>query len=96
MTAGLRAGDGVGLGIIDVVVEGGTIAACTGVGTIIPACLRTASSSATMAASPATNPERLPASEARVKTHLLRAFQKLAMSDLTAAVTTAMPTGLLD
>ena len=32
--------------------------ACTGRGTIIPACLRTSSSSATSAGSPATNPAR--------------------------------------
>lgn len=35
-------------------------------------------------------------SEATVKTHLLRAFQKLGVSDRTAAVTTAMSLGLLD
>jgi DNA-binding NarL/FixJ family response regulator len=34
-------------------------------------------------------------SEATVKTHLLRAFQKLGVSDRTAAVTTAMSLGLL-
>ncbi len=34
------------------------MAACTGVGTIIPACLRTASSSAISSASPATKPAR--------------------------------------
>ena len=34
-----------------------------GPGTIIPACLRTASSSATTLASPATKPARYPASE---------------------------------
>jgi DNA-binding NarL/FixJ family response regulator len=35
-------------------------------------------------------------SEATVKTHLLRAFNKLDVSDRTAAVTTAMALGLLD
>jgi len=35
-------------------------------------------------------------SEATVKTHLLRAFHKLGVSDRTAAVTTAMALGLLD
>jgi DNA-binding NarL/FixJ family response regulator len=35
-------------------------------------------------------------SEATVKTHLLRAFHKLGVSDRTAAVTTAMSLGLLD
>ncbi|MGV0745449.1 response regulator [Mycolicibacterium sp. XJ870] len=35
-------------------------------------------------------------SEATVKTHLLRAFHKLGVSDRTAAVTTAMSIGLLD
>lgn len=35
-------------------------------------------------------------SEATVKTHLLRAFNKLGVSDRTAAVTTAMSMGLLD
>ncbi len=34
-------------------------------------------------------------SEATVKTHLLRAFHKLGVSDRTAAVTTAMSLGLL-
>jgi ATP/maltotriose-dependent transcriptional regulator MalT len=34
-------------------------------------------------------------SEATVKTHLLRAFNKLGVSDRTAAVTTAMSLGLL-
>lgn len=34
--------------------------------------------------------------EATVKTHLLRAFNKLGVSDRTAAVTTAMSLGLLD
>jgi ATP/maltotriose-dependent transcriptional regulator MalT len=34
-------------------------------------------------------------SEATVKTHLLRAFNKLGVSDRTAAVTTAMSQGLL-
>jgi ATP/maltotriose-dependent transcriptional regulator MalT len=34
-------------------------------------------------------------SEATVKTHLLRAFGKLGVSDRTAAVTTAMSMGLL-
>jgi ATP/maltotriose-dependent transcriptional regulator MalT len=34
-------------------------------------------------------------SEATVKTHLLRAFNKLGVSDRTAAVTTAMALGLL-
>lgn len=33
--------------------------------------------------------------EATVKTHLLRAFTKLGVSDRTAAVTTAMSLGLL-
>ncbi len=35
-------------------------------------------------------------SEATVKTHLLRAFAKLGVSDRTAAVTTAIATGLLE
>lgn len=39
---------------------------------------------------------RLHISEATVKTHLLRTFQKLEVSDRTAAVTTAMTLGLLD
>jgi ATP/maltotriose-dependent transcriptional regulator MalT len=34
-------------------------------------------------------------SEATVKTHLLRTFNKLGVSDRTAAVTTAMSLGLL-
>ncbi|MET4428347.1 response regulator transcription factor [Mycolicibacterium sp. 624] len=38
---------------------------------------------------------RLHISEATVKTHLLRAFNKLGVSDRTAAVTTAMSLGLL-
>jgi DNA-binding NarL/FixJ family response regulator len=38
---------------------------------------------------------RLHISEATVKTHLLRAFTKLGVSDRTAAVTTAMSLGLL-
>jgi DNA-binding NarL/FixJ family response regulator len=38
---------------------------------------------------------RLHISEATVKTHLLRAFSKLGVSDRTAAVTTAMSLGLL-
>lgn len=38
---------------------------------------------------------RLHISEATVKTHLLRAFTKLEVSDRTAAVTTAMAAGLL-
>src|SRR5690606_6087205 len=37
------------------------IAACTGAGTIIPACLRTSSSRFTSATSPVTNPARYPA-----------------------------------
>ena len=44
------------------------------------------------------NPEigrELHISEATVKTHLLRAFSKLGVSDRTAAVTTAMSLGLL-
>ncbi|GAA5083471.1 DNA-binding NarL/FixJ family response regulator [Thermocatellispora tengchongensis] len=39
---------------------------------------------------------RLFISETTVKTHLLRAFAKLGVSDRTAAVTTAMDRGLLD
>jgi DNA-binding NarL/FixJ family response regulator len=39
--------------------------------------------------------EHLHISEATVKTHLLRAFNKLGVSDRTAAVTTAMSLGLL-
>jgi DNA-binding NarL/FixJ family response regulator len=39
--------------------------------------------------------QRLHISEATVKTHLLRAFNKLGVSDRTAAVTTAMSLGLL-
>lgn len=35
-------------------------------------------------------------SEATVKTHLLRAFAKLGVSDRTAAVTSALAAGLLD
>ncbi len=38
---------------------------------------------------------RLHVSEATVKTHLLRAFAKLDVSDRTAAVTTAMGQGIL-
>ena len=34
--------------------------------------------------------------EATVKTHLLRAFTKLGVSDRTAAVTTALAQGVLD
>ncbi|WP_330229112.1 response regulator transcription factor [Nocardia sp. NBC_00508] len=40
--------------------------------------------------------EHLHISQATVKTHLLRAFGKLEVSDRTAAVTTAMAQGLLD
>jgi DNA-binding NarL/FixJ family response regulator len=40
--------------------------------------------------------QQLHISEATVKTHLLRAFNKLGVSDRTAAVTTAMSLGLLD
>jgi DNA-binding NarL/FixJ family response regulator len=35
-------------------------------------------------------------SEATVKTHLLRTFSKLGVSDRTAAVTTAITAGVLD
>jgi ATP/maltotriose-dependent transcriptional regulator MalT len=38
---------------------------------------------------------QLHVSEATVKTHLLRAFAKLDVSDRTAAVTTAMAQGLI-
>jgi DNA-binding NarL/FixJ family response regulator len=40
--------------------------------------------------------QQLHINEATVKTHLLRAFNKLGVSDRTAAVTTAMSLGLLD
>jgi DNA-binding NarL/FixJ family response regulator len=52
----------------------------------------------TLVAKGATNAEigrTLHISEATVKTHLLRAFNKLGVSDRTAAVTTAMSLGLL-
>jgi hypothetical protein len=46
---------------VRVVESAAVIAACTGPGTIIPACLRIASRSATSAGSPVTNPARYPA-----------------------------------